>query len=230
LCALNGARRPAYVPVVASGPNSLVLHYTRNDQIIEEGELVLIDAGCEHHGYASDITRTFPASGTFSPPQRDLYSAVLATQKQMISLCSETAGYSQQDLHHRSCEILKTELNQVGFNLGKEGDLERVLFPHNLGHHIGIDLHESAHIARAAPLKAGMVITIEPGVYVPPTANFPKFFHSLGIRIEDVVVVGATHSTILSVSAPKEIVDVEGACQGLLELDPLSDKFDAFSP
>jgi intermediate cleaving peptidase 55 len=82
--------------------------------------------------------RTFPASGTFSPPQRDLYSAVLATQKQMISLCSESAGYSQQDLHHKSCEILKAELNQIGFNLGKEGDLERVLFPHYLGHHIGI--------------------------------------------------------------------------------------------
>jgi len=82
--------------------------------------------------------RTFPASGMFSSPQRDLYSAVLATQKQMILLCSENAGYSQQELHQRSCKIMKTELNQIGFNLEREGDLEKVLYPHCLGHHIGI--------------------------------------------------------------------------------------------
>ncbi|PPQ81078.1 hypothetical protein CVT25_014541 [Psilocybe cyanescens] len=184
MCALGGSQRPAYVPVVASGPNALILHYTANNQIITEDELVLIDAGCEYNGYASDITRTFPASGTFSAPQRELYSAVLSAQKQLIGLCSAQHGYSLQELHRKSCVLLKSELNQIGFNLRNEGDLERVLYPHYLSHPIGIDLHESSHIDRAAPLQDGMVITIEPGIYVPPTANFPKHFHNMGIRIE----------------------------------------------
>ncbi|PPQ68846.1 hypothetical protein CVT26_001680 [Gymnopilus dilepis] len=237
ICALRGSQRLAYVPVVASGPNSLILHYTANNQLIEADELVLIDAGCEYNGYASDITRTFPVSGTFSPPQRDLYSAILSAQKQMIALCSAQHGYSLQDLHRKSCSVLKEELNQIGFNLGNEGDLERILYPHSLSHPIGIgsllhgfkgspsdcfvvDLHESAHVDRAAPLRAGMVITIEPGIYVPPSANFPSHFHNIGIRIEDEVLTGEEHPVVLSVSAPKEIADVESACQGVLGLEP----------
>ncbi|KDR74526.1 hypothetical protein GALMADRAFT_227592 [Galerina marginata CBS 339.88] len=238
LCSLGGAQRLAYVPVVASGPNSLILHYTANNQLIAPDELILMDAGCEYNGYASDITRTFPASGTFSPPQRELYSAVLSAQKQIVTLCSAQHGLSLQELHRKSCVLLKDELNQIGFNLRNEGDLERVLYPHYLSHPIGIgkaafirsikfpltppalDLHESAHIDRSAPLKEDMVITIEPGIYVPPTANFPKHFHNIGVRIEDEVLVGAEHPVVLSVSAPKEIVDIEGACQGLLGLEP----------
>ncbi|KAF8966401.1 peptidase M24 [Flammula alnicola] len=220
LCSLGGAQRLAYVPVVASGPNSLILHYTANNHIITPDELVLMDAGCEYNGYASDITRTYPACGTFSPPQRDLYSAVLSAQKELVKLCSAEAGYSLQELHRKSCTLLKQELNQIGFNLWTEGDLERVLYPHYLSHPIGVDLHESAHMDRSAPLQEGMVITIEPGIYVPPTANFPKHYHNIGIRIEDEVLIGDEHPVVLSVSAPKEIVDVEGACQGLLGLEP----------
>ncbi|KAF9551563.1 hypothetical protein CPC08DRAFT_715038 [Agrocybe pediades] len=220
ICALEGAQRLAYVPVVASGPNALILHYTHNNQIIENDELVLIDAGCEYNGYASDITRTFPASGTFTPAQRELYSAVLSVQKQLIELCTASQGYSSQELHRKSCSLLKQELNQIGFNLGTESDLERVLYPHYFGHPIGIDLHESAHVDRSSPLKEGMVITIEPGIYVPPTPNFPTHFHNIGIRIEDEVLVQDKHAVVLSVSAPKEIADIEGACQGLLGLEP----------
>ncbi|KAF9526256.1 peptidase M24 [Crepidotus variabilis] len=219
LCAREGSQRPAYVPVVASGPNSLILHYTRNNQIIEDGELVLVDAGCEFNGYASDITRTYPANGTFTAPQRDIYNAVLSAQKEMIKICTERAGHSLQELHRQSCRALQIELKQVGFSCS-EGDLERVLYPHYLGHPIGIDLHESTYLDRSAPLKAGMVITIEPGLYIPPISNFPRHFHNIGVRIEDEVVVGTEHASILSVSAPKEIDDIEGACQGLLGLKP----------
>jgi len=218
-CSLSGSQRLAYVPVVASGPNALIIHYTSNNHILREGEMVLIDAGCEYNGYASDITRTYPSSGTFTPAQAELYTALLSAQKALCALCTESSGISLHGLHRRSCQLLKRELNQIGFGL-QTGDLERVLYPHFLSHPIGIDLHESSHFDRSGGLKEGMVVTIEPGVYVPPSKNFPYHFRDMGIRIEDEVLVGKDYATVLSVNAPKEIGDVEGACQGLLGLEP----------
>lgn len=219
ICSLAGSQRPAYVPVVASGANALIIHYTSNNHLIRDGEVLLIDAGCEYNGYASDITRAFPASGTFTPPQRDLYAAVLSAQKALIGLCTESAGFSMQQIHTSACSLLREELKQIGINV-QANDLEQVLFPHYVSHPIGLDLHESSHFDRHGRLKANMVITIEPGIYVPPTASFPKHFHNIGIRIEDEVVVGKDQPVVLSVAAPKEIADVEGACQGLLGFEP----------
>ncbi|KAH8115779.1 peptidase M24 [Phellopilus nigrolimitatus] len=219
ICALNGSQRPAYVPVVASGANALIIHYTSNDQVVRDGEMVLIDAGCEYNGYASDITRTYPANGVFTAPQRDLYAAVLAAQKACVALCTEAAQISLNELHRKSCDLLRVELNQIGFGL-MTGDLERVLYPHYLSHPIGIDLHESSHFDRSGRLTSGMVVTIEPGVYVPPSNQFPKHFHNIGIRIEDEVLVQKEHPVVLSAAAPKEIVDIEGACQGSIGLEP----------
>ncbi|KAG6829801.1 hypothetical protein H0H87_010142 [Tephrocybe sp. NHM501043] len=219
LCAMSGAQRPAYVPVVASGPNALIIHYTSNNHLVRQEETVLIDAGCEYNGYASDITRTYPASGTFTEPQRDLYAAVLSAQKQLVNLCHESADLSLHNLHRRSCDLLQQELKQLGFDL-RGNDLEYVLYPHFLSHPIGIDLHESTNFDRGASLKEGMVVTVEPGIYVPPTPNFPTHFHNIGIRIEDEVLVGKTAPVVLTVTAPKEIADVEGACQGSLGLEP----------
>ncbi|KAF5390508.1 hypothetical protein D9757_005207 [Collybiopsis confluens] len=218
MCSLEGAQRLAYVPVVASGPNALIIHYTHNNQMVSDNELVLIDAGCEFNGYASDITRTYPANGTFTEPQRDLYSAVLSAQKALVEMCHEGSNLTLYELHRKSCELLRGELMQLGFSL-HPGDLER-LYPHFVGHPIGIDLHESDGNSRTATLKAGMVITVEPGIYVPPSPAFPKHYHNLGIRIEDEVLVGKELPVVLSVNAPKEIVDVEGACQGVLGLEP----------
>ncbi|KAF4600522.1 hypothetical protein EYR38_005151 [Pleurotus pulmonarius] len=221
LCGLSGAQRLAYVPVVASGPNALIIHYTSNNHLIRAGEILLIDAGCEYNGYASDITRSYPVSGTFSGPQRDLYSAVLSAQKALISLCTESSRMSLMDLHRKSCDLLRSELKQIGFTLSS-GDLERILYPHLLSHPIGIDLHESTHFDRNAPLQAGMVLTIEPGIYVPPLPMFPSHFHDI-VSVntqQDEVLVGTEHPVVLSVNAPKEVADVEGACQGLLGLEP----------
>ncbi|KAF8211671.1 peptidase M24 [Mycena galopus ATCC 62051] len=215
LSALAGSQRPAYVPVVASGGNALIIHYTSNNHLLRDGEVLLIDAGCEYNGYASDITRAFPVSGTFTPPQRDLYAAVLSAQKALIGFCTEKSGLSMQQIHTSSCTLLREELKQIGIDV-RANDLEQVLFPHYVSHPIGLDLHESSHFDRYARLKAGMVITIEPGIYVPPSASFPKHFHNIGVRIEDEVVIGKEQPTVLSVAAPKEIADVEGACQGLL--------------
>lgn len=105
-CALQGSERPAYVPVVASGANSLVIHYTSNDMLVEDGELVLIDAGCELHSYASDITRTFPVSGKFTSPQRDLYQAVLEVNKRCIAMCEVGQNWSSNSMHTASESVL----------------------------------------------------------------------------------------------------------------------------
>lgn len=218
LCSVAGAERPAYVPVVASGANALIIHYTKNNHIIRDGDMILTDAGCEYHGYASDITRTYPANGRFSSPQRDLYSAVLSAQRSLLSMCSEAANVSMLELHGKSRDLLRKELQNIGLEVSSR-DLERTLYPHFVGHPIGLDLHESTYFNRAAPLQAGMVVTVEPGIYVPPTSDYPKAFHNIGIRIEDEVLVGKEHPVVLSVTAPKEVEDVEGACQGLLGLE-----------
>ncbi|KAG9092558.1 hypothetical protein FRC06_011883 [Ceratobasidium sp. 370] len=185
LCAVQGAQRPAYVPVVASGANALIIHYTNNDCLLKEGELVLMDAGCEFNGYASDITRTFPVgtSGCFNAPQQELYSAVLTVQKRLITLCTENARESLNSLHAKSVEGLGKALTEIGFDLGVGNRQLDRLYPHFLSHPIGIDLHET-NGQRHHYLTEGQVITIEPGVYVPPDPAFPKWFHNIGVRIE----------------------------------------------
>lgn len=227
LCSLDGAQRMAYVPVVASGGNSLVIHYTSNDNLIQNGDLVLVDAGCEFNGYASDITRTYPTypSGRFTTAQAEIYGAVLVALKHCIALCTESNKLSLYDLHAESCKVLAHELNKLGFNLRLDNagpgnaEVERVLYPHFLSHPVGIDLHESFG-NRSSALQSGMVITVEPGIYVPPSSQYPPQYHNIGVRIEDEVLVGKHHPTVLSVNAPKEIADVEAACQGTLGIGP----------
>ncbi|KAK4685533.1 intermediate cleaving peptidase 55, partial [Tremellales sp. Uapishka_1] len=214
-CALAGSERPAYVPVVASGANSLIIHYTNNDCLLEKDDLVLIDAGGELSMYASDITRTFPVSGRFSDPQRDLYQAVLNAQKECVKRCTVEGGVTMNELHRTSCSLLTEELRQIGFKLSI-GDVERKLYPHFLSHHLGSDLHDCPSTDRNAVLVEGNVITIEPGIYVPFDSAFPKHFHGLGIRIEDEIAFQKDGPYNLSANAPKEIVDVEAACQGSL--------------
>ncbi|EGO27136.1 hypothetical protein SERLADRAFT_434905 [Serpula lacrymans var. lacrymans S7.9] len=137
LCCLSGSQRLAYVPVVASGPNALIIHYTSNNHVVKEDEMILVDAGCEYNGYASDLTRTYPASGTFTAPQKELYSVVLSVQKALIQMCTESHRLNLYELHRKSCDLLKQGLGQIGFQL-RTGDLERILYPHFLGHPIGI--------------------------------------------------------------------------------------------
>ncbi|KAN0063967.1 aminopeptidase [Thecaphora frezii] len=212
-CAINGAQRPAYVPVVAGGSNALTIHYINNDRLVDDASLVCIDAGCELDGYASDITRAFPTSlnGSFTGAQRDLYEAVLNVLKGCTALATEDQCYTLADLHRRSVDMLRAELKQLGFHL-TFGTLERILYPHYIGHWLGIDLHDVASIDRSTRLERGVVVTVEPGVYVPYDDRFPKHFHGIGIRIEDDVAVGESDNVVLSAEAPKEVVDVEAAC------------------
>ncbi|SOV05501.1 related to X-Pro aminopeptidase II [Ustilago sp. UG-2017a] len=217
-CALRGSQRPAYVPVVASGSNALTIHYVNNDRLVEPDQLVCIDAGGELDGYASDITRAFPcnSNGLFSSPQKDLYSAILAVLKSCTSLATESQCYTLADLHRHSVHLLRQELIQIGFHLTPRS-LETILYPHYIGHWLGIDLHDCPSVPRTNKLEEGVALTIEPGVYVPFDDAFPKAFQGIGVRVEDdIALVGEQDNLVLSSSAPKEVVDVEAACQNRL--------------
>lgn len=214
-CARRGAERQAYVPVFASGRNALMIHYVRNDNVMGPNDVMSVDAGCEFRGYASDITRTMPTSqdGRFTGPQRDLYEALLRTLKGCTQLATARQGYSLSELHRRSVEMLSAELRDLGFQLGF-GTVERVLYPHYIGHWLGIDLHDTSTVERSTRLQEGMVLTIEPGLYVPDEPAYPKAFRGLGMRVEDDVAVGYADNVVLSAEAPKEVADIEAVCGG----------------
>ncbi|KAG0182569.1 hypothetical protein DFQ29_003349 [Apophysomyces sp. BC1021] len=215
-CRMRGSNILAYVPVVAGGPNALSLHYVRNDMTMrqgceEDGDLVLVDCGGEYNGYASDITRTWPVNGKFTKPQADLYQVVLNTNKACIKMCTEKANRSLHDIHEESVKIMMKELHRIGFKV-ESWDLQRILYPHHVGHYLGLDVHDLADITRSRKLKKNMVVTIEPGLYIPYDDRFPREYQGIGIRIEDNVVVGETDPYNLTATAPKEIVDIEFCC------------------
>ncbi|KAJ5928315.1 hypothetical protein N7466_007271 [Penicillium verhagenii] len=204
---VNGCDGSAFVPVVAGGQNALSIHYTRNDDVLRDGDLVLVDGGGELGGYISDITRTWPVNGKFSDPQRDLYNAVLTVHRTCLALCREDANLSLDKLHNIAENGLKDQLKQLGFDLS--GSAMNVLFPHHLGHYIGLDVHDCPGYSRGYNLKAGQCITIEPGIYVPDDERWPAHFRGIGIRIEDSVCVGDEHPIVLSPEAVKEVDDIE---------------------
>ncbi|RKP35567.1 peptidase M24, structural domain-containing protein [Dimargaris cristalligena] len=210
-CQWNGGEEMAYVPVVAGGANALSLHYVQNNQLLSSGDLILLDGGTSYRHYASDVTRTWPVGGTFSQPQAELYSAVLRVQKACMALCTEDAGLSLNQIHWRSVALLKEELWSLGWQATQE-EIDNVLYPHHIGHYLGIDVHDTLDISRSLKLKDGMVITIEPGIYVPYDDRFPEQYQGIGIRIEDNLVIGKSEAIILSRSVPKEIDEIETAC------------------
>ncbi len=208
---LNGCSRTAFEPVSAGGSNALSIHYVRNDSLLADGDLVLADAGGEYGGYVSDITRTWPVNGTFTPPQRDLYEAVLAVQRSCIKECRQDAHTSLELLHQKAERELKDELKQIGFDMS--ANAINILLPHHLSHYVGLDLHDCIGYSKKATLKAGQCITVEPGVYVPFDDRFPKHFQGMGVRIEDSVCVGEEGSLVLTVEAVKEVGDIEALRQ-----------------
>ncbi|MCJ1325083.1 hypothetical protein MMC10_001745, partial [Thelotrema lepadinum] len=150
----------AYVPVIAGGKNAQSIHYTRNDDALSPADLLLLDAGAEKGHYITDVTRTFPVSGKFSPAQRDLYTAVLNAQRTCVNLCREDAGVSLDKVHEITENELRKELTGLGFDV--RGKNLGILFPHHVGHYIGLDVHDTPNYSRSGPLKEGQCITIEP--------------------------------------------------------------------
>ncbi|KAI9826620.1 MAG: hypothetical protein M1832_006216 [Thelocarpon impressellum] len=199
----GGCDNTAYVPVVANGENALSIHYVRNDDILTDGQLVLVDAGGEYGGYVTDITRTWPVNGRFSAAQRDLYEAILRVQRTCVTLCRQDANVSLDKIHKVAENGLSDQLKQLGFDLS--GNALDTLFPHHVGHYIGLDVHDSPGYPRTGDLTAGQCITIEPGVYVPNDERWPAHFRGLGIRIEDSVCIQAQGPLVLTTEAVKEV-------------------------
>jgi len=216
----NGARAPAYGSIVAAGANACVLHYRDNGAELRKGDLLLIDAGCELDSYASDITRTFPVAGRFSAAQRDVYELVLASQEAAIKAVKPGADFI--DYHDAATRVLVQGL--IDFKLCK-GSVDAVLednsykqfYMHRTGHWLGLDVHDAGDYMQKGKwrkLKAGMVLTVEPGLYIRPAHNVPKAFWNIGVRIEDDVLVTSKGREILTSDCPKSVKDVEETVAG----------------
>lgn len=205
----QGLDGEAYIPVIAGGTNALSIHYTRNDAMLNPNDLVLVDAGGEYGGYITDITRTWPVNGKFTPPQRDLYAMLLEVQTQCLASCHAAASASLDSLHRIAETALRAGLKDLGFDTSRSEILD-VLFPHHVGHYIGLDVHDAPGYPRTDRLKEDQCITIEPGVYVEEDdERWPKHFRGLGIRIEDSVRIGRTKPEIFTASAVKTVEEIE---------------------
>lgn len=221
----NGSQYPAYGSIVATGANACVLHYRASDAELKDGDLILIDAGCELDGYASDITRTFPANGKFSAAQRELYEIVLASQQAAIA--ETRPGKRFMDGHDAAVKVLAQGMLDTGLlDPNKVGGVDDVItnrdysrfYMHRTGHWLGMDVHDVGDYRDAADtegerpwrtLQAGMVLTVEPGIYVRPADNVPEKYWNIGIRIEDDALVTPNGCHILSEAAPKTVDEIE---------------------
>ncbi|XP_044483038.1 intermediate cleaving peptidase 55, mitochondrial isoform X1 [Mangifera indica] len=206
-CKMRGAQRMAFNPVVGGGPNAAVIHYSRNDQKIEDGNLVLMDVGSELHGYVSDLTRTWPPCGRFSPVQEELYDLILQTNKECLNLCKP--GANLFEIHNYSVRMLRKGLKEIGVLYSDRTDHYNELNPTSIGHYLGMDVHDSSMVGYERPLEPGVVITIEPGIYIPLSFDGPERFRGIGIRIEDDVLITETGCEVLTGSLPKEIKHIE---------------------
>lgn len=208
------ARFPSYNSIVAGGSNACILHYTENDRPLNDGDLVLIDAGCEFAMYAGDITRTFPVNGKFSQPQREIYELVLKAQKRAIELL--VPGNSIKQANDEVIRIKTQGLVDLGILKGDvdtliEQQAYRQFYMHGLGHWLGLDVHDVGSYGQDKQriLEIGMVITVEPGIYISEDADVPEQYKGIGVRIEDNLLMTEYGNKILTAAAPKEIADIE---------------------
>jgi len=216
----RGAQAPAYTPIVAGGANACVLHYVSNDAALRDGDLLLVDAGCELDGYASDITRTFPVNGKFSPVQRDVYQIVLAAQAAAIA--EVKAGAAWVAPHDAAVRVIVQGLIDCGLCRGSvdqviESGAYKKFYMHRTGHWLGLDVHDAGDYKRDTrwrALEPGMVLTVEPGCYIRAGDGVPARYANLGIRIEDDVLVTAKGAEVLTQAAPKTIPDIEALMRG----------------
>jgi Xaa-Pro aminopeptidase len=215
----HGSERPAYESIVGSGPNATILHYRAGNRVLNEGELVLIDAGCELDYYSSDVTRTFPVNGKFSDEQREVYEVVLRTQKQCIEAVKP--GVTLHDLHDGAVRSITEGLVRIGLLEGKvdaliEDKKYEPFYMHRTSHWLGMDVHDVGHYytdGKPRPLEPGFVLTVEPGIYIATDAEgVDERWRGIGVRIEDDVVVTEGGHDVLTAGIPKEIDDVEAAC------------------
>jgi Xaa-Pro aminopeptidase len=220
----QGSAGPSYTSIIGGGGNATILHYIDNKDELKDGDLLLVDAGCEYKGYASDITRTFPVNGKFTEAQAEIYDVVLECQKSCVDMVRP--GVRLEDLKTHSIEMLTEGMVRLGL---LKGDPKKLIeekkymqfYMHNLGHFLGIDVHDAGryyHKGESRPAEAGMVMTIEPGIYVSPdTSRIPEGFNrdipakylGIGVRIEDDVLVTENGSRVLTDKVTKEREEIE---------------------
>ena len=209
-----GASGVAYNSIIGGGENATILHYVENNAPLKDGDLLLIDAGCEYKGYASDITRTFPVNGKFTKPQREIYDVVLSVQNECIEATKKGNTVKQrQDL---SIELLTEGMKQLGLLKGKTKELIKKkeymkYYMHGVGHYLGLDVHDAGRYfteqqaKNSRPFAPGMVLTVEPGLYIPPDAkDAPSKYRGIGVRIEDDILVTENGNVNLTSKVPKE--------------------------
>jgi Xaa-Pro aminopeptidase len=229
-CVSNGSARMAYPPIVGSGRNSVILHYLADDQAMEAGSMVVNDTACEYGMYAADVTRSYPASGRFSPDQRAVYEIVLAAQKAGIALIKP--GVVFRDVHAATVDVVVDGLMKLGILTGSREEIlkERTyqkFYPHGSSHWLGLDVHDAGSYGfpegmdrkerygkAMVKLEPGMVLTVEPGIYIAEGSTPDKRWWNIGVRIEDDVLVTPTGSDCLSCGAPREIAEIEKAIAG----------------
>jgi Xaa-Pro aminopeptidase len=211
-CHANGARRMAYPSIVGSGPNSVYLHWDRNDRQMKDGDVVLNDSGAEYGYYATDITRTYPVSGKFSPEQKAIYEVVLAAQKE--AMAAVKPGRPHEEVGKASFRAQTAGLVKLGL---LSGDLDKLVREgahrkftvHGISHGVGLDVHDSGRYGNR-PMEPGMTFTIEPGIYIPEgMEGVDKKWWNISVRIEDVVLVTVDGHECLSCFVPRELADVE---------------------
>ena len=212
----HGAAGPAYTSIVGAGANATVLHYINNDGDLHDGELLLVDAGAEYKGYASDITRTFPINGRYTKPQREIYDLVLETQMSCVEMVRP--GVTHDELKAHSVEMLTEGMVRLGLLKGEPAQLikeekYKQFYMHGLGHLLGIDVHDVGiyyYDNQSRALEPGVVMTIEPGIYVAPdTKDIPEQYLGIGVRIEDDVLCTANGPRVLTTKVPKNADEIE---------------------
>jgi Xaa-Pro aminopeptidase len=215
----NGSERPAYGSIVGSGANATVLHYRANNRQMQDGDLLLIDAGCEFGYYASDVTRTFPVSGRFTPEQRAIYQLVLDAQ--LASIEATRSGATLEEVHKKSVDVITRGLHALGILRGEVSELVdkegyKPYFMHRTSHWLGMDVHDvGSYYVGGKPrvLADGMVLTVEPGIYIPQNDDkVDAKWRGIGVRIEDDILVTKDGPQNLTADIPKTIEDLEAAC------------------
>jgi Xaa-Pro aminopeptidase len=219
--AMQGSPRVAYGSIVAGGENACILHYTNNDQVLQDGDLVLIDAGCELDQYASDITRTFPVNGRFSDPQKTIYELVLAAHQATLACIKPGAVFT--DMQDAAVKVITQGLIDIGLLTGEldkniEDKTFRKFYMHNIGHWLGMDVHDVGAYkleGESRPLLAGMVTTVEPGLYIDPDdMEIPPQWRGIGVRIEDNILVTDKGYRNLTAYLPVSVADIESLMAG----------------
>ncbi|MCA6485938.1 MAG: aminopeptidase P family protein [Chitinophagaceae bacterium] len=198
----RGSEYVGYPSINGSGANSCILHYETNQRTLQDGDLLLNDCGAEYHGYSADVTRTIPVNGKFSPEQKIIYELVLAAQDAAFALCKPGNQFS--DPHNAALKVITAGLKELG--IIQSDNQARIYFPHGTSHHLGLDVHD---MGSRSTLQPGMIFTVEPGIYIPPNSKCDKKWWSIGVRIEDDLLITSEGYRNLSAGAPRTVEEIE---------------------